>query len=105
MNKKAFIIILSVFGLTVSAVNLVEAQVPTVPTPKCVSVPGIPCPGENTQPIQKSKSITTPEISSKTFNDLLKSWNKFINNTIEEIMFALEIIFDNSKSFFQNIKF
>ena len=48
MNKKSLIIsILLVFILTTSAVNFTEAQVPKVPEPTCVPVPGIPCPGES----------------------------------------------------------
>lgn len=103
MNKKISIVILSLFVFNIPSFNFVIAQVPTVPTPVCESVPGIPCPGDKNIDISKlQKAQTAPVLSSKlnnskTLEDLMANMNKLIadlNDKIENIAGKIGQFFD-----------
>lgn len=90
-------ILLSVILIT--PIGFIRAQVPSVPEPVCVPVPGIPCPSE-TAVAPTPKPFETPsnlaKNFNKAFNDLLKIAGIYaskIINSIEDILDAIKKIF------------
>jgi hypothetical protein len=119
MNKKKIVIGVSVFILSafvlVPSVSLADYwDGSNIPDPQpdmsnlkatCVSVPGIPCPGDSAGKASSNyKALVQPENpktgDSQAFKDLLNI-NKIINSTVTKVADSLRNIFDNV---FNNIK-
>jgi hypothetical protein len=111
MNKTVSVVVLSFFLFYGTAINFSGAQVPVVPSPTCVDVPGIPCPNHKTAgSLQKPQSPAVPETGeSQTFNGFVNSgeWSKRLggiaNQTAEILRNFFDGIFAGAKNFFQNI--
>ena len=107
MNKQnLIIIILAAFALTVAAAGFAQAQVPDVPAPTCVSVPGIPCPGESDtaaspagQPAEPAEKAT-PDIT-QSISDLFNYLAANINRIINDITQGFRNIYDGFRDQFK----
>lgn len=83
MKKTLIIVILPVFIFFASAFNFAKAQVPTVPKPTCMEVPGgPPCPKDwktNILPEQPSTPLSNlKKNANQIFSDLLNAKDKLI---------------------------
>ena len=83
---------LSAFILTAFPINFTHAQVPDIPEPVCVSVPGIPCPDDTL--ISKEQPSTPVSDIAKNISKLFDYLSKNINEIIKDILGGIRNIFD-----------
>ncbi len=101
--KKLTTIIISALILTAPAANLTNAQVPIVPPPTCVRVPGgPPCPGDWKTNV---KTETNQPVSSKknTSRNQLEQMTKKLNELMMEVMLGFRHTADDIRERFDNL--